>query len=51
MPIAAKDVPTCLNIQGMASDLALETGCVGNINSVLVGTDIRNWYLAERVYQ
>jgi predicted RecB family endonuclease len=51
VPIAAEDVPTRLNIQVVAGDLALAAVRVDNVNSMIVGTNIDNGYLAERVGQ
>jgi hypothetical protein len=51
VPIAAEDVSTRLNIQVVAGDLALAAARVGNVNSIIGGTDIDNGYLAERVCQ
>jgi hypothetical protein len=51
LPIAAEDMPTRLNIQIVAGDLAPAAVRVGNVNSIIVGTNIYNGYLAERVCQ
>jgi hypothetical protein len=51
LPIAAEDVPTRLKIQVVTGDLALPAIRIGNVDSIVVGANIHNGYLAEGVGQ